>query len=127
MSLHRDTGELQPPPAIPQANWADFESWSNSKKYKERLANSDNDTARWWFKGLQLVADGEVAVVVLAGGQATRLGPGGPPVKGMLELDLPETKSLFELQAERLLLVQELASQVCYRMAKMYIFLLGIS
>lgn len=104
--------ELQPPPAIPRANWADFESWSNSKKYKKRPANSDNDTARWWFKGLQLVANGEVSVIVLAGGQGTRLGPGGPPVKGMLELDLPEAKSLFQLQAERLMLVQELAKSV---------------
>lgn len=51
-------------------------------------------------------------MIVLAGGQATRLGPGGPPVKGMLELELPEAKSLFELQAERLILVQELARTV---------------
>lgn len=104
LSTNSITGELQPPPTVPQANWADFETWSPTSK--------DNDTARWWYKGLQLVADGEVAVIVLAGGQATRLGPDSPPVKGMLELDLPERKSLFEIQADRLLLVQELAAQV---------------
>jgi len=74
---------------------------------------------------LQLVANGEVAVIVLAGGQATRLGPGGPSVKGMLELDLPEPKSLFELQAERLILVQELARTVCERIVNVYFLLHG--
>lgn len=61
---------------------------------------------------MRLVADGEVAVLVLAGGQGTRLGPGAPVAKGMLELSVPEPKSLFQLQAERLLLVEELAAFV---------------
>lgn len=95
---------------MPRANWADFETWTNVKSHKN--AKSENDTARWWYKGLQLVADGEVAVVVLAGGQSTRMGSDCPPVKGMLELDLPKARSLFELQAERLQLVQQLAIQV---------------
>lgn len=65
-------------------------------------------------------------MIVLAGGQATRLGPGGPPVKGMLELDLPEAKSLFELQAERLMLVQQLARMV-FMLNYVFILLLGMS
>lgn len=105
--------EPQPPSAIPRANWADFETWTNVKTHKN--AKSENDTARWWYKGLQLVADGEVAVAVLAGGQSTRMGSDCPPVKGMLELDLPKARSLFELQAERLRLVQELAIQVRWK------------
>jgi len=47
-----------------------------------------------------LVANGEVVVIVFARGQGTRLGLGGLPIKGMLEIDLFEAKSLFELQVE---------------------------
>ncbi|CAM6065061.1 unnamed protein product [Sphagnum tenellum] len=108
-------GELEPPPAVPRAKWEGFEDWLRDSKGhmpETSAAASNNNTARWWRGGLQLVATGKVGVVVLAGGQSTRLGSEAPPVKGMLQLELPHPKSLFQLQAERLLLVQELAAVV---------------
>ncbi|KAH9550882.1 hypothetical protein CY35_10G095000 [Sphagnum magellanicum] len=108
-------GGLEPPPAVPHAKWEGFEDWLRDTKGhmpETSAAASNNDTARWWRGGLQLVATGKVGVVVLAGGQSTRLGSEAPPVKGMLQLELPHPKSLFQLQAERLLLVQELAAVV---------------
>lgn len=99
-----------PPPPFPRADWGNFHQWVSDPGDS---VTGSVDTARWWSEGLRLVADGKVAVLVLAGGQGTRLGPGAPAVKGMLELDIPKPKSLFQLQAERLILVQELATIVC--------------
>ncbi|KAG0579776.1 hypothetical protein M758_4G124000 [Ceratodon purpureus] len=98
-----------PPKPFPQAKWEGLQNWISSP---DDVPTGNDDTAGWWSEGLRLVADGEVAVLVLAGGQGTRLGPGAPVAKGMLELSVPEPKSLFQLQAERLLLVEDLASFV---------------
>jgi UDP-N-acetylglucosamine pyrophosphorylase len=51
--------------------------------------------------GLAALRAGRCAAFLVAGGQGTRLGHDGP--KGLFDIGLPSGKSLFQLQAERLL------------------------
>eukprot|EP00474_Spongospora_subterranea_P003045 CRZ03503.1 hypothetical protein [Spongospora subterranea] len=71
---------------------------------------ADSQTrANWKRKGLQMIADGKVAALLMAGGQGTRLGSDLP--KGQYDIGLPSGKSMFQLQAERLQTLHNIATK----------------
>jgi len=83
------------------------ETASAPARAERRAAPGSEEYARWRVRGLEIVKAKTLAVVLLAGGQGTRLGSANP--KGMYDIGLPSGKSLFALQGERLKKLGDLA------------------
>ncbi|KAH9081341.1 hypothetical protein LEN26_021361 [Aphanomyces euteiches] len=73
------------------------------------LTSSPEVISKWRALGFDAINRGEVAAMILAGGQGTRLGFDGP--KGMYDIGLLSKKSLFQLFSERIIRVQKNAKK----------------
>ncbi|MCZ8519928.1 MULTISPECIES: UDPGP type 1 family protein [Paenibacillus] len=85
------TGTMEPIEAV---HWVDY---------------SEAQQRQFEAAGWEALRQGQVGALVVAGGQGSRLGHEGP--KGTYDIGLPSGKSLFQLQAERMLRLSRLAER----------------
>jgi UDP-N-acetylglucosamine/UDP-N-acetylgalactosamine diphosphorylase len=74
----------------------------------ESFSYETGSSDKLFTSGIEHIANGYAAVVILAGGQGTRLGYLGPKVE--IDIGLPSSKSLFQLHLEKIRRVMHLAA-----------------
>ena len=98
-------GDLDRVSSVFRRSMADHASGESSKGDIEpvkadAVAGDQDRSIGWRAAGLRAAREGKLAVILLAGGQGTRLGSADP--KGMYDVGLPSGRTLFRMQAERL-------------------------
>lgn len=82
-----------------------------SESFGSVSRSSKEQLALYRKSGLEAISNGEVAALLLAGGQGTRLGV--PYPKGMYDVGLTSHKTLYHLQGERLKRLEDLSEDEC--------------
>ncbi len=87
-----------------------FTAVSKDKSFDYRSKDSETEKQREIAEniGKNAIFNGEVAAVIMSGGQGTRLGFDGP--KGKFNMDLISGSTIFQIHIERILKIRELCN-----------------